>query len=205
VRGEAVPPDDILFSVLILSIPSRIERFLVPLYSHLLAQVSGRRDVEVLCLIDNKVMSIGTKRQALLDSARGEWIGFLDDDDAVSPDYVDLLTQAMTTHPADIVTFDQHCVVNDDEFVVHFRMGNPHQPYVPGARAARLLRPPYHMCMWRKAIAKRVRFPDSSYGEDIGWCSAMYPLVRSEAHIDAVLHHYRYSDRSSESIEFAKQ
>jgi len=33
----------------------------------------------------------------------------------------------------------------------------------------------------------------------------MYPKVRSETHIDKVLHYYKYDDRTSESIQYANK
>jgi len=199
------PKDQVLFTVMILSIPTRIERYLMPLYTRMLEQAEDHTDIEILCLIDNKSMTIGEKRQALLDSARGKWVGFMDDDDGISDDYIKNLHEAMTQHPSDVITFDQHCSVNGKEFSVNFRMGNPHDPYIPGAGTLHLKRPPYHMCFWRSEIAKSAKFKPSSYGEDLAWCMEMYPKIRSETHIDKVLHYYNYDDRTSESIQYANK
>jgi glycosyltransferase involved in cell wall biosynthesis len=199
------PKDQVLFSVMILSIPNRVDKYLMPLYNKMLKQAEGYPEVEILCLIDNKSMTIGEKRQALLDSARGKWVGFMDDDDGISDDYIKNLHEAMTQHPSDVITFDQHCSVNGKEFSVNFRMGNPHDPYIPGAGTLHLKRPPYHMCFWRSEIAKSAKFKPSSYGEDLAWCIEMYPKIRSETHIDKVLHYYKYDDRISESIQYANK
>jgi glycosyltransferase involved in cell wall biosynthesis len=104
-----VDKQNILFSVLILSIPTRVERFLMPLYNKMLRQAERHTEVEILCLIDNKSMTIGEKRQALLDSARGKWIGFMDDDDGISDDYITTLSETINANPADVISFDQHC------------------------------------------------------------------------------------------------
>jgi glycosyltransferase involved in cell wall biosynthesis len=199
------PKDKVLFSVLILSIPTRIEKYLMPLYNQMLKQSDGHSEVEILCLIDNKSMTIGEKRQALLDSARGKWVGFMDDDDGISDDYIENLYEAMTQHPADVISFDQHCSVNGKEFSVNFKMGNPHEPYIPGAGTLHIRRPPYHMCYWKSEIAKKAKFKPSSYGEDLAWCIEMYPQIRTETHIDKVLHYYKYDDSTSESIQYANK
>lgn len=199
------PKDQVLFSVLILSIPSRVDRFLMPLYNKMLGQAEGHPEVEILCLIDNKSMTIGEKRQALLDSARGKWIGFMDDDDGISDDYIKSLSYAMKNNPADVITFDQHCSVNGEEFMVNFSINNPHQPWIPGSGTKKILRTPYHMCFWRSEIAKSSAFKPSSYGEDLAWCMGMYPKIRTETHIDKVLHYYQYSDSTSESIQYANK
>jgi glycosyltransferase involved in cell wall biosynthesis len=194
--------NDILFSVLILSIPSRIEKHLNSLYNKLSKQTDDFKDVEVLCLIDNKRMSIGEKRQNLLNCSRGKWVGFMDDDDDVSDDYIASLHQAMKNTPADVITFDQNCTVNGMNFVVSFSMKNPNERYVPGMTFVR--RPPFHICFWKREITQQAKFENSSYGEDYAWCVQMYPHVKSETHIDKHLHHYRYDDRTSESIMYFK-
>jgi len=195
--------DQVLFSVLILSIPTRVDRFLMPLYNKMLKQAERYPEVEILCLIDNKSMTIGEKRQALLNCARGKWVGFMDDDDGISDNYIESLVEAMTNHPADVITFDQHCSVNGEEFMVNFSMSNPHQAWIPRCGIKKILRPPYHMCFWKSEIAKEAKFKPSSYGEDLAWCMEMYPKIKTETHIDRVLHHYLFDDRTSESIQYA--
>ena len=200
------PSNQILLSVLILSIPSRLEKCLIPTYNRLLQQIGDETCVEVLTFVDNKSMSIGEKRQALLQSARGKWVAFLDDDDAVAEDYISTLIETLRNKPADVVTFEQHCTVNGKEFKVDFRMGNPHEGLKQNADGSLgdIKRPPYHMCVWAAKIAKNVPFRAVSYGEDIDWCSRMYPFVTSETHLDKVLHYYQYDDRTSESIQYAQ-
>lgn len=190
---------------MLLSIPSRLDKYLIPLYNRLLKQVEGSTDVELLCLVDNKSMSIGEKRQALLNSARGKWVAFLDDDDDVSDDYISSVREGLKSNP-DVLTFDQHATVNGKSFVVNFRMGNPHEGLkIAGDIYLPIKRPPYHMCVWKSRIAKGVSFRSVSYGEDIDWCCRMYPHVKSEMHVDKILHYYKYSDGTSESIQYANK
>lgn len=199
------PKNQILFSVLILSIPSRIEKHLIPLYNKMLKQAEAHPEVEILCLIDNKSMTIGEKRQALLASARGKWVGFMDDDDGISDDYIKTLSDTMKASSADVISFDQHCTVNGEQFMVNFNMNNPHEPWIPRSGIKKIRRPPYHMCFWKSDIAKAAKFKPSSYGEDLAWCMEMYPKIRTETHIDKILHYYQYSDSTSESIQYANK
>ena len=198
-----IAKEKILCSIMILSIPSRIEKYLLPLYNKLLKQSETYPDVEILCLMDNKKMSIGQKRQSLLDIARGKWVGFMDDDDDVSDDYISSLCEVMRSgDDPDVISFDQHCIVNGLEFIVNFSMNNSLERYIPGMTFVR--RPPFHMCFWKNSIAKNAPFEDSSYGEDYAWCLKMYPQVKTEVHINKQLHLYRYSDATSESLQFLK-
>lgn len=198
----AIPADNVVLSVLILSIPSRIQKHLIPLYNKLLKQSENFSQVEILCLIDNKTMTVGEKRQSLLNLARGKYIGFMDDDDDVSDDYIESLVAAAIQNPdSDVITFDQHCIVNGMEFTVNFSTKNSNQKYIPGMK--HVLRPPFHICFWKREIAKQSTFEQSSYGEDYAWCLNMYPFIKTEFHIDRQLHLYRYDDRSSETVQYA--
>ena len=56
----ALAPSEVQFSVLILTIPSRVEKYWTPLYQHLEKQIADSRGkVEILTLADNKAMTIG--------------------------------------------------------------------------------------------------------------------------------------------------
>lgn len=194
-----------LFSVLILSVPNRLGPLLIPLYDKLLKQTGGSKDVEILCLVDNKVMTIGEKRQKLLDIARGGWVGFLDDDDDIADSYIEDLKTAMLSTPADVIAFNQHCTINGDEFRVFFDIKNGHDPVCRGTDGnfKDLKRFPYHMCFWRSDVAKTIPFRNSSYGEDLDWCSRMMQSgrINTQVKIDKILHYYRFEDSKSESLK----
>jgi hypothetical protein len=194
-----------LFSILILSVPNRLGNLLIPLYDKLLKQMGESKDVEILCLVDNKMMSIGEKRQKLLTIARGKWVGFLDDDDDIADSYIGDLRAAMTLTPADVITFNQHCTINGDEFRVFFDIANGHDPVCrgPDGNFKDLRRFPYHMCFWRADVAKTVPFKDCSYGEDFDWCLRMMQsgMIRTQTKINKILHYYRFEDGKSESLK----
>ena len=60
-------------SVLIPTIPSRSDNYL-ELMSNLLPQIKNNDQVEILSLSDNHQLSIGEKRNKLLEMARGRYI-----------------------------------------------------------------------------------------------------------------------------------
>ncbi len=204
----ATPPDrrrpnPIRLSVLIPSIPSRYVRLLRPLLDDLENQTAGRNDTEVLILTDNKARSIGLKRDALVQIARGEFCAFVDDDDRVAPDYVERIVGCIALNPlADVITFRQVSRINDDNpYEVDFGLGHPHESAGRDAsgRWRDIKRPPYHVCAWRTELARRHRFPDASYGEDWHWARRVALDATREARIDAVLHYYHYRDSVTEA------
>jgi hypothetical protein len=186
-------------SILTPSIPSRIQRLGMDcqwLMSQLSEQIGGL-PVEHLVLCDNRARSIGAKRQALVDIARGEYIAFVDDDDDVSQDYVERLLEATKTR-ADVITFRQRAIYNGLESEVHFGINNQDGPFTPGGIT---LRAPWHVCAWKRERVQGCLFSESNYGEDLAWCLQARRRARTAHHIDAVIHTYRHDAATTAAPE----
>jgi glycosyltransferase involved in cell wall biosynthesis len=204
-----VPANEIKFSILILSIPSRNESLMAAMKQlQEQADATGQgKAVEILVLLDNKSKSIAEKRNDLLQAARGKYIAFLDDDDAVSKDYMSAILQAIDANDVDCITFNQWCTINGEPMDVEFGIGNPHGQLWRDEDGflGDIKRPPYHMCVWRREIAQSEVF-NSVYGangqssEDIDWLMRLYPKVQTEHHISDALHGYIYSSQTTESL-----
>jgi hypothetical protein len=156
---------------------------------------SGR--VEHLWFGDNRARSIGAKRQALVDIARGQYIAFVDDDDDVSGDYVTSLLEAAQTG-ADVITFRQRAIYNGLESEVHFGALNQDGPFTPGGIT---LRAPWHVCAWKREVVQGCLFGESNYGEDLVWCQQARKRIRTAHHIDKVLHTYRHDAATTAAPE----
>lgn len=182
-------------SILIPSIPSRFTKT-TALITRLQEQV-GDRAVEILCLCDNKTRSIGLKREALVQSARGMYLAFVDDDDEVMDDYVAELYAATFAEPApDVIVFDQLVTINQLPPVI-VRHGIEFENTEVGLDGA--TRKPWHVMAYARRIAQASHFPDASYAEDKQWVDQAWPQVRVQHRINKVLHHYRYSDAVTEA------
>jgi hypothetical protein len=198
-RGPSHQP---LLSVLIASIPSRVERNLLPLLRELEAQIGTSTDVEVLTLIDLRRMTIGEKRNRLRAIAAGRYSAFVDDDDRVSSDYVSGILEAMRSQPhRDVYCFDVWVHGYD-----RVGIGGPEGmvcKYGSGLQHAnlpdRFTRKPNHLMVFRTDLARRVRFPHTSHGEDDAWGALIARHVRTEGRIDRVLYHYDFSIETSET------
>jgi hypothetical protein len=205
-------PDNIKFSILILSIPNRLDIF-KPLLDKLMDQIGEREDVEILSLLDNKSLHIYEKRNELMRVARGSHLAFLDDDDDVSDDYVKKITEAIADNPsADVISFNQVCFLSGKKARVFAKMGNPHEsvridPLSPN-RYKDTLRPPYHWCVWKASLARSEAFKGIYSGgtsgqsmEDIDWLKRLYPKVSTSVYLEKEsLHIYRWSPQTTESV-----
>jgi hypothetical protein len=192
-----------LLSILIPSVPARLEQAM-KLFRYLesicMVGAAFERSCEILMLTDNKQRSIGYKRRALVEVAKGDFVAFVDDDDTVSPLYLMEIFSAHSRSPeADVITFDTWCQLDSGpKVLVSHALGNPNEQYNPRG----FKRAPWHIHAWRREISQRHldAFPDSNYGEDWPWCEAMLRDVKTEARTgDIPLYHYRYDSKITEA------
>lgn len=180
-----------LWSILIPAIPSRLAGL-----SDLVADVQeqiGERPIEILSLLDNRRMTIGEKRQRLVEQASGRYISFVDDDDDVHPDYVSRISDELTKQPApDLVSFDFECDIAGVTGIVTAALRNPNEDFRNGGVTRRK---PHQLCVWRTDLVYGARFPHTNRGEDFAWAQQMWPRIKREARVDKVL--YRYNRRRS--------
>jgi hypothetical protein len=191
VRGFDLELNRPILSILTPSVPERIDSHLKTLLEKLKKQI-GDKNVEHLVFLDNKKRSIGYKREALVDIAKGKYMAFVDDDDDISDDYVDSLLEG-TKSNADVITFKQKCLVNNNiPSVINFSLNNKvNQEYFPNSIIQRM---PFHVCAWRSEIAKKHKFTDKNYSEDWFWSQQLIKDAKTEYHIDKIIHTYIYSD-----------
>lgn len=206
-----VPASEIKFSILLLSIPSRFES-LKAAVTHLQEQADATgqgKSIEILVLMDNRSKTISEKRNDLLQMARGKYLAFLDDDDAVSKDYMSKILQAIDEHGGvDCISFNQWCSIDGEPMDVEFGIGNPHGQLWRDEDGflGDIKRPPYHMCVWRREIAQSEPFKQmlgengQSYAEDIDWLLRLYPKIQTEHHIPDALHGYIYNSKTTTSL-----
>ena len=190
-----------LLSILIPSIPSRFESHLFPLWKELQRQCNesmyGSR-VEILILSDNKHRSIGSKRQALLNLAQGDYIAFMDDDDKPNEKYIInfLYETIRNSIKSDVITFNQHVSINGELYPLTFKFGHEvnEEPNKDG-----FTRPPWHVCFWRRDVVQHCTFPNSNYGEDWAWAEQANKKAKTSHHIDEFMMTYVYDENVSEA------
>ena len=115
---------------------------------------------------DNREMSIGSKRQMMIQRSLAKYSAFIDDDDEITDAYIEDLRETIagsyhvmrlrgTIHP---YTFT-HSIENTLSS--------------PMARGEVFLRPPNHLNPMMTDVAKFVHFRDAVRGEDLDWTMRM--------------------------------
>ena len=151
---------------------------------------------------DNREMSIGMKRQSLIQSSQGKYSAFIDDDDEITDAYIEDL-----------------CETIRGSYPVMRLRGRIH-PYTfthslentltsPMARDEVFLRPPNHLNPIMTDVAKLIHFKDALRGEDLDWTIRLSKagFLTSEYTTDDSRIHYIYNmgERKVDPITLTNQ
>lgn len=179
-----------LLSICICSIFTR-SSYLERLLAVLRPQLGNR--VELLLSIDAGQVSIGEKRQRMIEQAAGLYVVFIDDDDLVSPDYVREILAAIHRRPeADCITYrsKRYCdgLYEGDCTYSLSSPTNEGFTYLDGFKTYQ--RFPYHVTPIRREIALKVGFESMDFREDTVFAERLRPHLQTEEFIDAFLYEY---------------
>jgi hypothetical protein len=173
-------------SILIPSVPSRTSKMIALMDK--LQILIGDKNIEILCLIDNKTKSIGEKRDNLVQASTGKYIVFLDDDD----DITHLNSVYSATHfNFDVITFKSQRINADGSISTRTRNlklsmdTKSNENELESDFQTRLL----HNCAWHNKF-KKFHFPFVNEGEDIGWEKQFQNLVQTEYFVNEVIYKY---------------
>lgn len=129
---------------------------------------NGFTNFKIIHQKENKGMS--DTLNLAVDMARGEYIAFIDSDDQITMDYIDVLLETLETHNEDIIYFNW-ADFNNNEIVRH----------------------PNNYALW-KAIYKRSIFPRFEKGRrvhnDVPVQEQLRNINHAEYYIDRVLYIY---------------
>jgi glycosyltransferase involved in cell wall biosynthesis len=143
-------------------------------------------EVEFMLLPDAGQRTIGEKRNALLEAAQGDYVAFIDDDDMISPDYIDKVMKALEEDPdcASLTGFIYEGNSSPRTFV--------HSIDYEGwyTKDGIDYRYPNHLNAVKKKYALKVGFPEISHGEDRAYSDRIQQYLKKESKIEGVIYHY---------------
>jgi len=184
-------------SILIATIPERRDQF-----EKLIRNLSGNEGVEVL--FDNRprhALSIGAKRQALLEKATGRYICFHDDDDWHSVSYASAIVAATKESP-DCIGFLIECRGMGRSQLDRKRKGtklaiasNRYDKWADDFDGYDYVRTIYHKTPVKREHALAVGFRDMRFAEDHDYSMRLKAsgLLNVEVFIPEPLYIYRYN------------
>lgn len=141
-------------------------------------------------------LSIGKKREALVRRASGKYVCLLDDDDKISPNYLQILVR-LCLEGKDVCTFRNISKLEDFWTIVDMSVFHTENEQATHDRIVK--RKPWHICPVKTKYAQRYAFLDINYGEDWAWVEQVLTHCQTEAHTDAIIHQYNYSSKTSEA------
>lgn len=191
--------------ILTIMIPTTVDRDeqYEKLVEELVAQMAEQRlelnkDIEIVSIRDNKEISVGLKRQQLLEMANGIWVVGFDSDDYPHPDYIHDIWSALYTKPnVDHVGFLEECDIDGEKSLSIFSIR--HQKWAENTDGYDHIRCANPKSVIRRTKALQVGYQDLRFGEDRIFSEAVTPLLEGEIFIDKPL--YKYIHRSSNHNE----
>ena len=154
-----------------------------------------------MCILsDNRELTIGAKRNQLMDQAKGKYVAFIDDDDEIGNDYLASVLNAIETQEPDVIGLigvmrwqrskilrTNHKFTHSIEHTRWWERGN--------GRNTEYFRPPNHLNPIKREIAKQFPFQEISFGEDKEWSEriAKSGLLKKEVKIPAVIYYYNFN------------
>lgn len=142
--------------------------------------------VEMLANCDNGEKSIGQKRNELLESAKGDYVVFVDDDDMVSPFYVFSILKGIESNPdccgiEGVITQKR---IGPKKFIHSLK----YQDWFEEDDI--YYRCPNHLNPIKREIALDARFPDKSWQEDKDFSERLKGKLKTEVYIKGPIYYY---------------
>lgn len=187
----------IKLSILIPSIFERSDSF-NSLVNNLKAQINTcgfDNSVSVISLIDKRGdMSVGHKRNSLIEMAKSEYIVFVDDDDIPANDYVLSLMTAINSN-ADVIPINGYMTTNGgNQSYWEMGLNLPYDTIKLNGKISYRRFPNHIACMKRELILP-YKFKDISFGEDYEWAKRLNDdkVFKTEYRITKPLYHYVFT------------
>jgi glycosyltransferase involved in cell wall biosynthesis len=183
-------------SILILTLPTRIDSYsnLIKSLNNQVIQYNLMHRVQIMSVCDTKEISVGEKRNILLNQSCGRYVCFIDDDDLIASDYVIKLINAIQSN-SDVITFCGDYVENTIRTPFSISMvhrGNFNEPNM-------FYRLPNHLCPVKREIALNSMFTDKNFGEDSDYAERINSQIKNEFHIQEKLYFYMYNESTSQT------
>lgn len=141
-------------------------------------------------------MSIGAKRNRLMEMATGEYVAYIDDDDEIGTDYFAKVLEAIERDEPDVIgLMGVMRWMKNRTRSVNYRFYHTIENNRWFRSKRGYERPPNHLNPIRRDIASRFEFKDISHGEDQDWSEriAESGLLKKEVMVTAPIYYYNFN------------
>lgn len=166
--------------------------------------------IELIALKDDKIITIGEKREKLYAQATGLYSIQIDDDDELAPEALHRIREAIKSNPeVDCITFEEYIDIDGK-----IEKSNHSLTYGDweGEGGKELWdgfhyhRTPFFKSVIKTNIAQSIPIPRIRFGEDHQWAQLLKPHLKTEIHIPQQLYRYIHiSTPHNERYGFDKQ
>lgn len=159
----------------------------------------AKKDKRIV-IINQKNAGLSSARNTGIKAATGEYIGFVDSDDWIEPDFYHNLYQAAKEHNADIVGTGFYSVKNNKKKLSYF-VTETKTALTPEEKF-KIFKMPKHNFVWNKIYKKDMIckqdlfFPIGMTYEDIIWSSTLMEQSLKAVMIQGAGYNYRYNANS---------
>jgi len=149
-----------------------------------------QRDVEIVTKFDNRELSIGAKRQLMVEQSEAEYVVFIDSDDWVSEDYISSIMTALEKSP-DCVGFEIECSGTKGKTA---SASNKWDKWDDNRGGFDYVRTIYQKNPTKREIVLAIGYKDLRYAEDSDYSKRLKEsgLLKTEEYIPRVLYYYQY-------------
>lgn len=156
-----------------------------------IARIAPDLRVEYCVDVDNRETSIGMKRERMLQSAKGKYVSFIDDDDEITDAYIEDLRETIhgNYHVMRLYgQMSQYNFIHSTEMTIHTPMASLDHP-------PRFQRPPNHLNPMMADVAKLIHYKNAVHGEDLDWALSMlrHGFLTNEYRREPIQVHYIYN------------
>lgn len=196
-----------ILSILVCSVTTRFNNFLPNIINKLHKQAEMFEGVEIICLLDNKTIMLGDKRNELVKLSCGKYVVFVDDDDDISDDYIEKLFFA-TDSNVDIINFTVSVSLNGGEYktcLYNMDYENDYNETNTEGQIVSYHRLPNHIMCVKRELAIDTIYPSIIRGEDSGYSKSLKPKLKSQLILNDTLYFYNFNHETTETQKYIKR
>lgn len=188
-----------LLNILIPTISERRECFkdLILKLTEQIIDCNAEEDISIISLCDNGLLSIGAKRNELMNKAKADYVCFVDDDDTVSSSYIQNLIDGIAKGIDCCSLMGVYTVNGQNPELFEHSIKYTEWKTNPPTMGIKYERNPNHLNCIKTSIAKQFKFPETNHGEDHHWSKQLQAsgLLKTEHYISDIMYEYKHKTK----------